>query len=135
MYPIAMMCRVLGVSRSGFYAWRHRKPSNRAQQTVRLVAEIRAVHKESRGTYGSPRVHIELQERNFQVGRNRVARLMREAGITARYKRRFRRTTDSNHNDPIAANLPESSVRYRGSQIVSGQRISRTCGRVRVGST
>lgn len=124
MYPIAMMCRVLGVSRSGFYAWRHRKPSNRVQQTVRLVAEIRTVHKEARGTYGSPRVHIELQERNFQVGRNRVARLMREAGMTARYKRRFRRTTDSNHSDPIAANLLNRQFDIEGPNRVWGTDIT-----------
>lgn len=104
MYPVSLMCSALRVSRSGFYAWRRRQPSKRAREDARLAAEIRTVHQQARGTYGSPRVHFELQQRAFQVGRHRVARLMREQGLTARFKRRFRRTTDSKHNDPIAAN-------------------------------
>ena len=104
MFPVSMMCSMLGISRSGFYAWRRRKPSKRARETVRLKAEIRAVHKEADGTYGSPRIHAELREREFRVGRNRVARLMREEGLTARFKRSFRRTTDSRHDKPIVDN-------------------------------
>lgn len=104
MYPVSLMCSALRVSRSGFYAWRRRQPSRRAREDARLAAEIRTVHQQARGIYGSPRVHVELQQRAFQVGRHRVARLMREQGLTARFKRRFRRTTDSKHNDPIAAN-------------------------------
>lgn len=104
MYPVSLMCSALRVSRSGFYAWRRRQPSRRAREDARLAAEIRTVHQQARGTYGSPRVHFELQQRAFQVGRHRVARLMREQGLTALFKRRFRRTTDSKHNDPIAAN-------------------------------
>lgn len=104
MYPVSLMCSALRVSRSGFYAWRRRQPSKRAREDARLAAEIRTVHQQARGTYGSPRVHFELQQRAFQVGRHRVARLMREQGLTALFKRRFRHTTDSTHNDPIAAN-------------------------------
>lgn len=104
MYPVSLMCSALRVSRSGFYAWRRRQPSRRAREDARLAAEIRTVHQQARGIYGSPRVHVELQQRAFQVGRHRVARLMREQGLTALFKRRFRRTTDSKHNDPIAAN-------------------------------
>ena len=99
------MCQVLEVSKSGYYAWRERAPSNRAQQNERLAAQITEVHTDSRGTYGSPRVHAELHAQGFAVGRNRVARIMRENGILGRRKPRFRRTTDSNHTLPVAGNL------------------------------
>ena len=98
------MCRVLGVSRSGFYASRSRPPSEKKLVDQKLTQRILSIHSESRGTYGSPRVYAELREEGFEVGRNRVARLMRKEGITARLKRRFRRTTDSAHDYPVAAN-------------------------------
>jgi len=100
-----MMCRVLDVRRSGYYAWRTRKPSKRAREDEVLKAKIAEVHKESRGTYGSPRVHAELVEQGFEVGRNRIARIMREEGILGRRKPRFRKTTDSNHKLPVADNV------------------------------
>jgi transposase InsO family protein len=99
------MCKVLRVSRSGYYAWRRRPEPERRRTDRRLVHEIRDVHRTSRWTYGSPRVHAELRARKFRVGRNRVARLMKENGIRARRKRRFRRTTDSRHSLPVARNL------------------------------
>lgn len=99
------MCQVLEVSKSGYYAWRERAPSNRAQQNERLAATITDVHTDSRGTYGSPRVHAELRAQGFAVGCNRVARIMRENGILGRRKPRFRRTTDSDHTLPVAGNL------------------------------
>ena len=80
--PIATMCRVLGVSPSGYYAWRSRPLSRRARADVKLSAEIQAIHRESRGTYGVPRIHAELAERGIPVGRKRVARLMR--GVACR---------------------------------------------------
>ena len=104
-YPIAVLCSVLSVSRSGFYAWERRPRPARARADAALVLDIRAAHKLGRGTYGSPRVHAELRAKGMRVGENRVARLMREDGLRARQKRRFRRTTDSNHNDPIAPNI------------------------------
>ena len=104
-FPVSMMCRVLEVSRAGYYAWRGRGPSERDEQNVELVAEIVEIHDESRGTYGSPRVHAELRERGFEVSRKRVEKQMREQGIVGRRRPRFRRTTDSNHDDPIAPNV------------------------------
>jgi putative transposase len=104
-FPVEVLCLVLGVSRSGYYAWRIRPVSARAQQDVQLAVEIAATHRRSRRTYGSPRVHAELRTRGVRVGRKRVERLMREGGIAARRKRRFRRTTDSNHSHPIAPNV------------------------------
>lgn len=104
-YPVALLCSVLGVSRSGFYAWRERPPSARAKSDAPLAVEVTATHKRTRGTYGSPRVHRDLAGRGVHVGRKRVERVMREHGIVAREKRCFRKTTDSAHAQPIAPNL------------------------------
>jgi putative transposase len=104
-YPVALMCRVLGVSRSGFYAWRERPSSPHARADQRLTLEVSAIHVESRGSYGSPRVHMELRERGQRVGRKRVARLMRAEGLRARMPRRFPCTTDSGHAMAIRDNL------------------------------
>lgn len=105
-HPITAMCEVLAVSRSGYYQWRSAQTSTRALQTKAIRAKIAKVHEASRGTYGSPRVTVALHEQGETVGRNRVARLMREAGLQGRQARRYRvRTTDSGHNDPIAPNL------------------------------
>ena len=104
-YPVTALCRVLRVSRSGFYAWDKRAVSGRAKQTEVLRRKIRHIHTASRGTYGSPRVHEELKAQQFVVGRNRVARVMRHSGIVARVPRRFRHTTDSGHGLSVAANV------------------------------
>ena len=104
-FPVEVMCEVLGVSRSGYYAWASRAESARAAADRALAAEIRTAHAASRGRYGSPRVHAELRAHGRRVGRKRVARLMRGMGLTARRRRRFRRTTDSRHAFPIAPNL------------------------------
>jgi putative transposase len=104
-YPIQVLCDVLGCSRSGFYAWCTRAPSAREKSDERLAVEIAATHAKSRKRYGSPRVHRALRKKGIRVGQKRVARLMRTKGIVARQKRRFRRTTDSNHSDPIAPNV------------------------------
>ncbi len=106
-FPIGLMCEVLGVSRSGYYAWRKCTPSARAKSDAQLAVEIAGTHKRSRSTYGSPRVHAELRARGVRVGKKRIERLMRENGIQARRKRRFRRTTDSNHAYPVAPNVVE----------------------------
>jgi transposase InsO family protein len=106
-FPIQILCRVLEVSRSGYYRWVHAEPSAHSKRDQRLTVEIKAIHSESRGTYGSPRVHAELQAKGFEVGRNRVARLMAEQGITGRRPPRFCKTTNSCHDHPIAPNLIE----------------------------
>ncbi len=91
-YPVAVLCRVLQVASSGYYAWRRRQPSLRSQANAALTAQIRAIHERSRGTYGAPRIHAELHA-DQPVSRKRVARLMRKAGLAGRPPRRFRRTT------------------------------------------
>lgn len=103
-FPVDLMCNTLEVSRSGYYAWKSREPSSREKENATLEAEIEAIHKQSRQTYGSPCVHAELLARGLEVGRNRVARLMQENGICGRQKRKFKKTTDSNHDFPIAPN-------------------------------
>jgi putative transposase len=92
-YPIATMCRLLGVSASGYYAWAKRTPSRRAQENAALLREIRAAHATSRGTYGAPRIWVELAARGLRVGRKRVARLMAAAGLVGVSRRRFVTTT------------------------------------------
>lgn len=104
-YPVVVLCRVLEVSRSGFYAWCLRPDSAHDKEDARLKVEVAAAHKRGRCTYGSPRVHSELQAHGTHIARKRVARLMKEQGLRARQKRRFRKTTDSNHEDPIADNI------------------------------
>lgn len=106
-FPVRLMCRMLQVSRSGFYAWAKRGPSKRALEDQRLAVEVAEVHRRSRRRYGSPRVHRELLARGLRIGRKRVARLMRMQMLAARPKRRFRRTTDSTHTRPPAPNLLE----------------------------
>ena len=104
-HPVAMVCSLLGVSRSGFYAWRGRAPSQHAQQDERLRVQVREAHEGSRRTYGSPRVHAELATKDIRVSRKRVARLMREQDLVARRRRRYKCTTMSDHDQPVAANL------------------------------
>jgi transposase InsO family protein len=92
-HSVAQLCRVLQVASSGYYAWRHRRPSCRSQTNALLMNQIRAVHARSRCTYGAPRIHAELQAGNQRISRKRVARLMRQAGLVGRPPRRFRQTT------------------------------------------
>ena len=106
-FETSLMCRVLEVSRSGFYAWLRREPSERAREDKRLLTHIRGIHNGSNKTYGSPRVHEELRAREITCSKSRVERLMREDGLVARPKRRFRATTDSKHSYPVAPNLLE----------------------------
>lgn len=102
---VALSCEAVGVSRSAYYAWRRSKPSARQQANERVLAEIRAIHVENEARYGSPRMRDELRDRGHEIGKHRVARLMRENGLWARVRRRFRHTTDSRHKLPIAPNL------------------------------
>lgn len=103
--PVAMICRLLRVSRAGFYAWRKRPESKRSDRE--LTVHIAAIHAESRRTYGSPRVDAELRFRGPAVGLHRVEQLMRMAGIRARQKRRFVRTTTADPALPVAPNVLE----------------------------
>lgn len=103
--PVSILCRVLGVTRSGFYAWQQRAPSEQALDDQKLALEIAAIYKASGDTYGSPRIHAELHDKGLEVSRKRVARLMRELGIRSRRKRRFKATTDSAHKLPVADNV------------------------------
>jgi transposase InsO family protein len=98
------MLRVLGVSASGYYVWKKNPGNGREKENLRLVTHIKAVHEESRKTYGSPRIHAELCSRGIRCGKNRVARLMRQKGIQARQKRKFKATTNSNHQLPVYEN-------------------------------
>jgi len=104
-YPVRILCRVLQVSRSGYYAWRDRPLSERALANVGLLVEIRAVHVKSRRTFGSPRVHRELRTPERPLSERRIARVMQRAGIRSKHRRKFRVTTQSNHRRPIAPNL------------------------------
>jgi putative transposase len=99
------MCKVLKVTRSGYYAWCKRKTSPRTQENEILSDQIQQIHQASRQSYGSPRIHAALVAKGFQVGRNRVVRLMAKLGIGARSKRKFKATTDSEHDSPIAKNV------------------------------
>ena len=102
-WPIVVMCAVLKVTASGFYAWLKRKPSAHDRKDERLKVLIAASFDQSRKTYGSPRVHADLEDEH--VGRNRVIRLMQEANLVARVRKRYRSTTMSEHDQPIAPNL------------------------------
>jgi putative transposase len=105
-YPVRLMCRVLGVSASGYYAWRSRPESPRAVANRDLLERIRRIHVAHHGRYGSPRMHAALRAQGDQASRGRVERLMRRHGIRALARRRFRpTTTDSRHQLPIAPNL------------------------------
>jgi putative transposase len=106
-FRISTMCRVLSVSRSGYYGWLRSVESKRELSNGALLSEIRAVHAKSRGTYGCRRVHQQLKARHQSCSKNRVARLMRVNGIKSRRARKFRATTDSRHSFPVAPNLLE----------------------------
>ena len=104
-YPIRMMCRVLKVSKSGYYAWRTRPESARAKTDRELTRVIRRLHGESNGVYGSPKIREELKDEGYHYGRHKVARLMRIAGLSGCPKRRFRVTTKRDPSHPVANNL------------------------------
>jgi len=106
-HSITMLCQTFEVSASGYYDWQRRQhqPAARVQEDLQLKEQIRRIHQESRQTYGSPRIQASLRARGQRHGRNRLCRLMREAAICGRQRRRYRlRTTDSNHDHPIAPN-------------------------------
>ncbi len=98
-FKVVDLCRVMQVSRSGYYAWRQREPD---PDRARRVVLVQAIHEQKRGSYGSRRMARELRRRGEPVGRSQARSLMREAGVEARQRRRWRTTTDSDHGDPIA---------------------------------
>ena len=105
-FPITVLCRVLEVSRAGFYAAVGRPPSPHAVEDQKLAVLVREAHERSRKTYGSPRVHAELAETHgVHVSRKRVIRIMQREGLKARVRKRFKCTTMSDHDQPVAANL------------------------------
>ncbi len=106
-FSIVVMCRVFEVSTSGYHAWRRRPVAERVRRDAELAEHVRAAHEDSKGRYGSPRVHAELRAGGHRVGRKRVARLMKHAGLAGRRPRRFVATTDSKHAFPIAPNVLE----------------------------
>jgi putative transposase len=111
-HPVDLLCRVLGVSRSGFYPWQTRAPSDRALSDAWLLERIREIHERNRGVYGAPRVHAELRlAQNISVGRKRVERLMREAGLSGLVPKRRGRTTIRVPGVRVADDLPERDFR------------------------
>ncbi len=104
-FPIAFMCRHLGVSTSGLYAWRRRPQSAHDVQDQRLKVLVHEAHQQGRKYYGSPRVHRALKKQHVRVSRKRVVRLMQEEGLVGRVRRQFRCTTDSDHRLPVATNI------------------------------
>ena len=104
-FPVEVMSRLFSVSRSGYYAWLRRKPSRRAHEDERLKVAIKAAHKRTRETYSARRLQPELAADGFAAGRDRIARLRRELKLRCRQKRKFKATTNSSHNLPVAENL------------------------------
>ena len=107
LYPLKVICRLLEVSRSGYHAWKKRSKSQRRIDNEALLIEIRRVFVDNDSNFGSPRIWDDLKKANIPCSLNRVARLMREAGLIAIQKRKFKATTNSNHNWPVAPNLLE----------------------------
>ncbi len=112
--PVDRVCTLLDVSVSGYYAWKKRAPSQRQLDDFVLLAHIRAQFALSNETYGAPRMHVEIREDGVQAGRHRIARLMRANGLKATQRRRFRKTTDSHHGCPVAANILDQNFACDG---------------------
>ena len=115
-FPVQRLCKVLGVSESGYFAWKGRPACRRQREDMVLLAHVRSAFALSNGTYGSPRMTHELRDQGLQVGRRRTARLMRDNGLKARQKRRFKRTTDSEHAWPIAPQPDRPGLRRHRAQ-------------------
>lgn len=118
-HALRLMCRVLDVSPSGYYAWRQRGPSARAIADERLLLNIRIAHQASDETYGAPRVHQELRDQGHRVGKKRVARLMRQDALVGQRPTRWVRTTHSAHDHPIAPNVLDRQFDVNGIQVVN----------------
>ena len=117
-YPVGFMGEILRVSTSGYYAWKKRDNSGKEGRELRLLRAIEDVHRSSRATYGSPRVFAQLKGMGHEVSKTKVERTMKKHGIRAKTKRKFRVTTDSKHNLPVAPNLLKrnfSPIKWRRS--------------------
>ncbi len=104
-FKVGRMCKLLNVSCSGYHAWLKRPGSHRSLENRALEAKIRVLHAASHNIYGAPRIHRDLIDDGIRCSKNRVARIMRKAGIRSRTKKKFKATTSSRHNFPIAPNL------------------------------
>jgi putative transposase len=113
-HTIAILCRSVRVTRSGFYAWCRRPASTRTREDRRLKLLVQASFDESQPRYGSPRIHEDLVEQQEQLSRKRVIRLMQEAGLVARVRKRYKVTTMSDHDHPVAANLLDRAFTAEG---------------------
>jgi putative transposase len=117
--PISMSCRLLGVSRSGYYEWATNRPSERAQEDARLIERIKVIHGANRGVYGSPRIHADLRmAHDIHVGRKRVERLMRQAGISGMVRRKRGHTTISVPGVRVADDLVKRQFRPTGPNVL-----------------
>jgi len=108
-YPLPVLCRVLNVSRSGYYGWLNREPSKHAQEEARLEIEIKAAHKRTRGTFGPERLQRDLAEHGIKVGSSRVRRIRKKLKIRCKQVKKFKATTNSKHTLPVADNLLEQN--------------------------
>ena len=113
-FPVTALCRLLGVSPSGYYAWCDRPPSVRAQADAQLLEQIRAIHARSRGTYGVRRIRMELRDQGVHCARKRIARLMRQAGLAGVQRRRLRGTTRQNPDAVAAPDLVQRDFTASG---------------------
>jgi putative transposase len=105
MYPLSVICRVMKVSTSGYYKWLKRKPLKRELEDDSLEISIKAAHQRSRGTYGTIRIKEELAGEGIEAGRDHIRRIRKKLGLVCKNKKKFKATTDSNHNMPVAPNL------------------------------
>jgi putative transposase len=105
LFSVSLLCRVFGVSASGYHAWRSRPPSRRLREDARLEVEIRAAHRRTRESYGPERLQRDLADHGVAVGVHRIKRLRKKLGLRCKQKRRFKATTDSRHVLPVAENL------------------------------
>ena len=104
-YPLYLLCKVMEVSRSGYYSWRKRGKSTREKEREQLIPMVKAIHRKSRSTYGKRRIAEELQSKGIPCGEHKAGTLMKLAGVQAKQKKKFKATTDSNHTMPVSPNL------------------------------
>jgi len=117
-HGVQRMCRVIGASRSGYYQWKRQPKGKRQKENEKILMEIKESHKNSRRAYGSPRITDELQTKGIKCGKNRVARIMKVNGIVAKTAKKFKATTNSKHNLPVAENLLNQNFKSEKPNIV-----------------
>ena len=117
-FTVGVMSRILRVSQSGYYRWRRMGPGKRERNRALLESVIREVHQESRGRYGSPRVHAYLKRRGYRCGLEHIADIMRKAGIRGKARKRYKATTNSRHSEPASPNLVPQGMRAIGQDLI-----------------